>query len=88
MTRWARRSTVLWRRSGSAIVILSPEEPHPFLVTGTATLLWELLARPIGETELAKAISDICGADPDGIRRETEPVLAELERRGAVGAVS
>lgn len=88
MSRWMRNSSVLWRRSGSSVVILSEGQADPFLLTGAGALVWDLLAEPIAAPELSELIARLCGSEPGVIARDTDPLLTELERLGAVEAVA
>jgi hypothetical protein len=83
-TRLERMPTVLWRRTGRAVLLLPPRAEKPIWLTGTGVQLWESLSEPRTVDELARRLAREFAADPRQVVMDLEPVLAELVGIGAV----
>lgn len=86
MTRWCRRSEVLWRRSADRVLILTPTNDELLLLEGIGAAVWLLLERPATLDELAEIL--IASDGPISARSELEEFLATLVRAAAVEVVA
>lgn len=84
MTRYRRSAEVLSRRMPDRVLLLATTDEEVVSLSGTGTVLWDLLAEPAATDELAVALASIYGADAAVVRRDIEPVLAELAERRLV----
>ena len=87
--RWVRSPETLWRCASGTLVILPQEgdNPTPLVVSGSAALVWDLLATPITLVELSDRLSQLCDANADVIARDLAPVLDQLNAAAAVQRV-
>ncbi|HEX6393040.1 MAG TPA: PqqD family protein [Acidimicrobiales bacterium] len=87
--RWVRSPGTLWRSSSGTLVVLPQEgdDPTPLVVSGSAALVWGLLATPVTLVELADRLSQLCDASADVIARDLAPVLDQLNAAAAVQRV-
>ena len=84
--RWVRAAGTLWRNAGDTVVLL-PEGGHDqahLVVSGSAALLWDLLADPVTLSELAAELAVIYEADTPRIEADLVPILEGLLAAGAI----
>jgi len=84
--RWVRAAGTLSRTARDTLVLL-PEggkDQTPLVVSGSAALLWELLADPIMLSELAAELAAIYEVEASGIEVGLAPVLEGLHTAGAI----
>lgn len=86
MTRWARDPRVLWRRSGSRVVLAPPGQEDTLLLEHTGALIWLLLDAPVEQEELVGILTESFDADAATIDAEVAAFLAELRGIEAVTA--
>jgi hypothetical protein len=88
-SRWVRSPDTLWRCANGTLVILPPNagDPTPLAVSGSAALVWELLATPTTLSDLASVLSELCDTDADTITRDLEPLLDQLNSAAVVRRV-
>ena len=84
---WRRRPDVLWRRSLDAVIVLPADVADPLTLAGSAPEVWELLAEPRTLEALVTILAAGGATAPETVRASVEPVLAELERAGALERV-
>jgi hypothetical protein len=89
-SRWVRSPETLWRSASGTLVILpqGADDRTPLVVSGSAALVWELLATPITLQELANRLSQLCDTSAQVIARDLAPVLDQLNAETAVQRVS
>lgn len=81
---YLRAPDALWRASASRVVVLGPDDPEPFVVTGAGAELWELLENP---TTLGTAVATLAGrydVSESTVAGSLEPLLGELVGRQVV----
>jgi hypothetical protein len=89
MERWQRDEAVLWRAGpAGALVVLAPGDSEPFVVRGRGLALWSELAEPATVEELVARLAERFAADPAVITADIEPVLGQLDERGAIRRAS
>ena len=81
---WARRTDVLWRRSGEALLLMVPGSPDIIALDRSGLELWEELARPATLHGLSSTFAARYGAPPTQVADDLAPVLEDLERKHAV----
>ena len=86
MVTWGRDERVLWRRSGTRIVLTPPDREDSMLLEGTAAVTWLLLDTPIEHTELIGLLADTFDATADTIDAEVAAFLGDLQAIDAVVA--
>jgi hypothetical protein len=79
-----RVASVLWRRSGAAVLFLPPGAPDPLTLTGSGPEIWELLLEPRTLDALVTLLATAHGADRNQVRADIEPVLDQLLTSGAI----
>jgi len=85
--RWRRDERTLWRVGpGSVVVVLGPHDATPRSLRDTGAALWAALDRPRSVHEVAARLAAEFDADPDVVRRDVEPVVAQLVETGALRA--
>jgi hypothetical protein len=77
---------VLFRNLPDGVILLSIGGGDPLFLSGPGALLWNLLAEPTGVEEAAETLAEAHQADPETVRADIEPVIAELARLGVVRA--
>lgn len=85
--RFVRASDALWRELADGVLLLSPSLPQPIAVLGPAADAWDLLAEPTDVTDLVTELARRYQGDPDQVRRDLAPVLAELHQSALIVAV-
>ncbi|HEX4865445.1 MAG TPA: PqqD family protein [Acidimicrobiales bacterium] len=89
-SRWVRSPETLWRCAGGTLVLLpqGDDDRTPVVVSGSAALVWELLATPITLPELASRLSQLCDTSAQVIASDLAPLLDQLNAATAVERVS
>ena len=88
LPRWGRDERTLWRGGpGSFVVVLGPADAEPRSLRGTGAALWATLDRPRTVEEIATRLATEFDADPDVVRSDVEPVIAQLADVGAIRVV-
>jgi hypothetical protein len=83
-TRFVRSSRVLWRRTSNGVVLLPSTESEPFTLSGSGSVLWEVLAEPVDVEEASQLLGELHGVDAEQVANDIAPVIDELTRRSAV----
>ena len=83
MTTWSRRTEVVWRRSGTQVLV-RPLEGLTVILSGTDAAVWDLLDDAVSEHELRNALASRFGADPAEVKLRLRPALDELVRAGVL----
>jgi hypothetical protein len=84
-TRFVRGSAVLWRQSGTTVLVLPlGGDDEPLTVSGSAALVWELLDRPVTLGELSAELAGVYNTDSSTIEADLGPVLVRLCEVSAV----
>jgi hypothetical protein len=85
-SRWVRAAGTLWRNAGETVVLLpaAEERPTPLVVSGSAAVIWELLAEPVTLSELAAKLAAIYEVEAQVIERDLSPVLEGLYTEAAI----
>lgn len=88
--RWVRNSQTLWRYAGGTVIVLpnSEHRPAPLVISGSAALVWELLATPTTLEDLSSELARTYRTTSEAIATDLVPVLAELEASAAVQQTS
>lgn len=81
---FARAPGVLSRHTAGRVLLLPPAAERPVELAGTGVLVWELLARPRSEEDLAAVLGDRYGLAPSAIVKDIRPALRALEQSGAI----
>lgn len=79
-----RAPSTLWREGRFGVVLLAPGGSEPRTLTGTGRDLWHALARPVSRPDLVAGLAEAFGVNPERVEADISPVLAELQRIGAV----
>jgi len=84
--RWRRDERTLWRAGpGAVVVLLGPRDTGPRSLRGTGAALWSALdGPPRSVQEVAGRLATEFRADPDAVRRDVDPIIAELARVGVL----
>lgn len=80
---YRRSRGVLSRRVGEELFVAGAEG-DPYLLTGTAVTIWNLLRTPRTELELVRELSAAYGAPRAAVSSDVQPFLADLISRGLV----
>jgi Coenzyme PQQ synthesis protein D (PqqD) len=88
VARWERDSRTLSRSAPGIVVLLGPTGSDPIVLRGTGVALWAALERPQSTDEVAARLATGFVTDPDAVRSDIEPVLAQLSAAGVLRAVS
>jgi hypothetical protein len=81
-----RDAGLTWHVAGDDVVVLDLEGSVYLKLNGSARVLWERLARSSTETELADALVDTFGIDPERAAADVATFVADLRRRGLLVA--
>lgn len=81
---YRRAPDALWRDSVRGLIVLAGTAEHPVLISGSGSVLWELLAAPSSVSELSQAVSDRWGIPLQSAHHAVTTVLEELTSLGAV----
>jgi hypothetical protein len=81
---WCRAARVLWRRTLAGVVLLPPDGAEPVALSGPAAGIWELLARPMTETDLVAALAATYQIREERVAGEVGPALDVLMELGAL----
>jgi len=88
MTRCYRRVTqVLWRRTADRVMLLPVPEGELISLSGTGVVLWDLLAAPASEQDLASTLAQVFGEAPERVAADIRPVLDDLVERRLIETV-
>jgi hypothetical protein len=79
-----RQQDLTWHVAGEDIVVLDLEGSVYLKVNGTGRVLWELLAEPRTEAELAGALVDRYGIEQALAVADVASFVADLRQRGIV----
>jgi hypothetical protein len=82
--RIRRRPDVLWRRSLDSVVVLPAGADEVITLAGTGPAVWELLAEWRTRDDIVEALARAYGSTVAVVSADLEPLLAELEARGAL----
>lgn len=74
-----RRKDVLCR-SFDGLLVVAPQSGEPTAFSGSASLVWSLLEKPIRLADLVVTITRSTGASPEVVRLDLEGLLAEFQR--------
>lgn len=83
---WVRADGTLWRYAGLTLVLLpvGTDVTTPLVVSGSAALVWELLATPVTLTELAFQLAEVYDTNAEVITTDLASMLAELHAAAAI----
>lgn len=79
-----RQQDLTWHVAGEDIVVLDLEGSVYLKVNGSGRVLWELLAEPRTEAELAGALVEQYGIDEAHAVADVATFVADLRQRGIV----
>ena len=79
-----RADDVLWREGDFGVTVLGSRSAEPQTLTGTGRALWHALAHPVSPDALAAELAAQFGVDQARISADIGPVLAALQRIGAI----
>lgn len=85
------RSTALWRRAGSSILVLpldGDSDGEVVRLDGPAALLWQLVDEPTGVAELMDLLADLHGLDTEDVASGLPGALEELRRAKVLDVVT
>ena len=84
--RWVRAAGTLWRNSGDTVILLpdAREGQIPLVMSGSAVLVWELLADPVTLSELAAELAAVYEMEAPVIAADLEPILEVLHAATAI----
>lgn len=85
--RWVRAPEVLWRETPDGVVLLPPGVSEPFALTDSGAAVWELLADPVELEAAVEHLATAYAVPADVVGASVQPLLHDLERRGAVRQV-
>lgn len=75
---------VLSRRVGESVLILVRHSGELICIAGSAQALWDSLRTPCSAHGAAGVLAEMYGTSHAVVRRDIDPVLADLVNRGAV----
>jgi hypothetical protein len=78
------REDLPWRQIKDAVIVLDLRTSTYFSVNRTGARLWSHLLAGATISELARALSEAEGVDPDRARADVEAFVADLERRAVL----
>jgi len=81
---YRRAPGVLTRRTPRSLVVLAERSTEPLRISGSAAVVWELLAKPARGSELAGAAARRAGRSLEVIRPELDAALHVLIAAGVV----
>jgi hypothetical protein len=81
---WQRAERVLWRRSGSVVVLAGPGPDEILFLEGAGALLWELLESPLSIDHLVADAANLYAVDPGDIAGEVQAFVRKMEAMGVV----
>jgi hypothetical protein len=85
--RYARNPAVVGARLGAdEMALLSAARGKYYGLNGSATRIWELLARASSVEEICKVLLSEFDVEPAACERETRELIAELVGEGLVSA--
>jgi hypothetical protein len=76
--RYRQSTRVLVRQSMEALLLVGPSSAEPVVLTGTAPVLWDLLAQPASLAEIFRVLSERTGVPVALITTDFTPVLTGL----------
>jgi hypothetical protein len=79
---WQRSERVLWRRSGSVVVLAGPGTDEILFLEGAGALLWELLESPLSIDHLVADAADFYAVDSGDIADEVQAFVGKMEAMG------
>jgi hypothetical protein len=82
--RWQRDERVLWRRAPDLVVVVAPGTAPATALRGTGASLWDALETPATVDQLVDTLVADFDGDPGDVRRDIEPVIAELAGLGVL----
>jgi hypothetical protein len=82
--RITRDARCLWRTGPFGTVVLAPGAPEPSTLTGSGSVVWDVLARPRTRPELALETASRCGVDVEQIAADLDRLVDALIDLGAV----
>ncbi|MGH8976994.1 MAG: PqqD family protein [Acidimicrobiia bacterium] len=85
---WRRDERTLSRSAPGRVVLLGPDGDDPIVLRGTGVALWRALDRPQSTDELTISLAKEFDANPDAVRSDIEPVLAQLSAAGVLRPVA
>ena len=83
---WRRRSEVLWRRSGSRILLRS-NDGEVVVLDGSAVEVWDLLEAPMTIGDLNGALGEGRESQRNEIAADLDWLLKDLDARSLIEAV-
>jgi hypothetical protein len=84
-SRVHRSPAVLSRTVGDHVLLASLDRPNVDELSGSAAVVWELLATPLTTAELMDELAALYDASTEVLARDVGELLRDLERRGWVG---
>lgn len=69
---------------GDDVLVLAPGAEQVLRLEGTARAVWELLAAPATEEELAVELAEAYAAPLAQVRADLQPLLRDLQDRGVL----
>jgi hypothetical protein len=86
MTLCLRERDLDWREIDNEIVALDGQGSVYFSVSGSAAIVWRLLAGSTNRDHLITALTERYGIHPDQATGDVDAFLAELSERGLLAA--
>lgn len=79
-TVWERDPHVLWRRSGTLVVLKAPAADELVTLDESGLELWSELEQPVTLQEVADRLAERYGVSPSQVAADLEPLFDDLER--------
>ena len=80
--RVARRGDLLWRRTGSQVLVLEPGTGRLVVLEGAGIDLWDLLSSPHDVSDVISALAERHGAETAAVASDVLRALRDLGARG------
>ena len=84
LSRWARRSDVLWRRVDAGLILLPASTDEAVLLDGVAPAIWSLLEEPVTFDEAVEVLAELYETDPAVVEGDLSAFLESLREMEAV----
>ncbi len=81
---FGRAPDALFRRLLDGVLVLTPTMDEPVRISSPGDAIWAALAQPITAALLVETLAGLYGAPVETVRRDVEPVLAQLHAWGAI----
>jgi Coenzyme PQQ synthesis protein D (PqqD) len=76
--------SIPWRRVADDIILAPPGRDDFDQLSGTAAVIWGILATPSSLEQLVRTLADLYSIPPERISKDVDALVADLIGRGAI----